>query len=141
MHKKYGAVVKLKKQTLEQKESDLLQARTIVKKIEEDIGKITKDIKGLNAPKEGTYNSFLQIRNLGNDLMKQKEYLLLKKDNAQNQANKCLYLYNEALKEYEKMKYLKEEHYSKLLKEIKQKEQKELDEIALQLFFLQGVSR
>ncbi|NLM99187.1 MAG: hypothetical protein GX170_04105, partial [Campylobacteraceae bacterium] len=90
MHKKYGAVVKLKKQTLEQKESDLLQARTIVKKIEEDIGKITKDIKGLNAPKEGTYNSFLQIRNLGNDLMKQKEYLLLKKDNAQNQANKCL---------------------------------------------------
>ncbi|NLC27471.1 MAG: hypothetical protein GX780_01705 [Campylobacteraceae bacterium] len=141
MLKKYTVVAKLKQQILDQKEAALLQARIRVQVLEEEIKALRYQIETLNVPNKGAFSKFLHAKSLGDSLMKQKEYVIKDKERAQNYANECLYHFNEASRDFEKIKYIREDAYAKAIKALKKREQNDLDEVALQLYALQGASK
>lgn len=138
MLKQFTAIAKVKRQLLEQKEAALLEARLHVSECEEAISSISKQICDLDVPKKGTYQDFLHVKAIKDQLTRQREYAIENKERAQNRANECLFHFNEAKREFEKIKYLQENAYSKALKLLQKQEQSALDEVALQLHALQG---
>jgi len=138
MLKQFTAIAKVKRQLLDQKEAALLQARLHVSECEEAITSVIQQINELKVPQKGTYQQLLYVKAIKEQLMRQKAYALEEKDRAQNHANECLHHFNEAKREFEKIKYLQENAYSKALKQLQKREQGALDEVALQLHVLQG---
>jgi flagellar biosynthesis chaperone FliJ len=138
MLKQFTAIAKVKHQLLEQKEVALAEARLHLSECEGMIVSISEQINDLALPQKGTYQELLHVRALKDQLMRQKAFAIEEKDKAQNRVNECLYHFNEAKREFEKIKYLQENAYSKALKQLKKKEQSALDEVALQLHVLQG---
>jgi flagellar export protein FliJ len=134
MKGKFGAIAKVKKQLLDRREIQLLEARTKAQKIQGEIEAVQATLNAQKVPQKGTYASLLHVKAVAERLGQQKQYLLEDKDAAQAQANECLYHYKEARKEFEKMKYLEEKEYSQWLKMLKKQEQLHLDEVALQLY-------
>jgi flagellar biosynthesis chaperone FliJ len=138
MLKQYTAIAKVKRQLLDLKEAALLEARLRVGECEEALASIVNQINDLQVPQKGTYQELLHVKAIKEQLMRQKMYALEARDLAQNRANECLYHFNEAKREFEKVKYLQENAYSKALKHLQKQEQSNLDEVALQLYVLQG---
>lgn len=134
MKGKFGAIAKVKKQLLDRREIQLLEARTKAQKIQGEIEAVQAALNAQEVPQKGTYAALLHVKAATERLGQQKQYLLEAKDMAQAEINECLYHYKEARKEFEKMKYLEEKEYSQWLKVLKKQEQLHLDEVALQLY-------
>jgi len=138
MLKQYTAIAKVKRQLLDQKEVALLEARKYVADCEENLVSIREQINALELPQKGTYQELLHVKTIKEQLTRQKTYALEERDRAQNRANESLHHFNEARREFEKIKYLQENEYSKALKQLQKQEQSAFDEAALQLYVLQG---
>lgn len=134
MKTRFDGIVKVKKQQLDQAEMTLLKAREKVRLIKEKISKLREDILSLKEPKSGNFMQMQQIRQMLNMLRKQNDLLInelhVAKQNVQNYQK----LYEFANKEYEKILYLKDQEIASIIKKQEKRQQKELDEIAVQLF-------
>lgn len=137
MLKQYKAIAKVKRQILEQKEAALMKARAEVKKCQNSLELISKEINSLSAPTKGAYQEFLHVKALHEQLMRQKNYLKDELLRVQKKEQMCLRHFNEAKREFEKIKYLQESAYTKVLNQRKREEQNALDEVAFQLHVLQ----
>ncbi|MBE0496257.1 MAG: flagellar FliJ family protein [Campylobacterales bacterium] len=141
MKGKFSAVAKVKKQLLDAKEGALMEARAKAARIKEEIASIEESLNGQSLPSKGTFHDVLHVKALGQRLYQQKQLYCEALEKTQSEINECLYHYQEARREFEKIKYLEEEEYSTMLKRLKKQEQLTLDEVALQLYALGGKAR
>lgn len=134
MKTRFDGIVQVKKQQLDQAEMTLLRARDKVRLIKEKIAKLKEDILSVKEPKKGNFMQMQQIRQMLNVLRKQNDLLTNELHVANKDVQNYQKLYEFANKEHEKMVYLKDEEIATIIKKREKKEQKELDEIAVQLF-------
>jgi len=131
---KFDSLVKLKKLKVDEKEREITKINNQITKVYEEIQKIQNEIDEFEYPKEGNFSLITQFKMmqqaLFNQLKEKKEYISF----LENQKNILTEQLKELNLEYEKMKYLQAEEIKKYLKKIKQKEAKEMDEIALMLY-------
>ncbi|NPA87749.1 flagellar export protein FliJ [Caminibacter pacificus] len=133
MKTKFDSVVKLKKQQVEKIQNDIQKINKAVLELSSKIEELKASLMQLTLPKSGSFSKITQINT-------QKTLLRNEIQNLQNQINILNNRKNELLEElkkarieYEKMKYLQGEEIKKQLKEIKLKESREMDEIAILL--------
>ncbi|WP_457562882.1 flagellar export protein FliJ [Caminibacter pacificus] len=133
MKTKFDSVVKLKKQQVEKIQNDIQKINKAVLELSSKIEELKASLIQLTLPKSGSFSKITQINT-------QKTLLRNEIQNLQNQINILNNRKNELLEElkkarieYEKMKYLQGEEIKKQLKEIKLKESREMDEIAILL--------
>ncbi|MBN2963235.1 flagellar FliJ family protein [Sulfurospirillum sp. T05] len=141
MDQKFSAIAKVKKQLLDAKEAALMEARTKVSRIEKEIFLVEEAQRSQQVPAQGMFCDLLHVKAFGERLYRQKQDLYESLEAAQLEANACLHHYQEARRDFEKIKYLEEEATSAMLKRLKKQEQLTLDEVALQLYALGGKVR
>ena len=131
---KFDSLVKLKKLKVEEKERELTNLNNQIAQAYEELAEIQKEIDKFEYPKEGNFALITQFKILQNSLFKQ----LQEKQNYINFLENQKIILQTQLKElnleYEKMKYLQAEEIKKYVKKLKEKEAKEMDEIALMLY-------
>jgi flagellar biosynthesis chaperone FliJ len=131
---KFDSLVKLKKLKVSEIEREIIKINNQLSKAQEDLKQIQKEITEFEMPKEGSFSLITQFKIMLNAMVNQKkekeEYINF----LNNQKNILQNKLKEANLEYEKMKYLQGEEIKKYLKDIKQKEAKDMDEIALMLY-------
>lgn len=140
MKTKFTPIVKFKKSELDKREERvqnlILQLRNQESRLKSEIDLLMH----INQPTSGTITEYKSIqllihrqREIINEAIQRveelKEALLLAKKRQQ-----------EAYVEFEKYKYLESEEVKKMLKKIKLKETKDLDEVALQAFMNKRLS-
>ena len=131
---KFDSLVKLKKLKVDEKEREITKINNQITKAIENIQQIQNEIDNFEYPKEGSFSIMTQFKLMQNALfnqLKEKEEYL---NWLQNQKNILTEQLKEINLEYEKIKYLQSEEIKKYLQKLKQKEAKELDEIALMLY-------
>lgn len=134
MKSKFDGIVKVKKQELDQAEAVLVRAKKQVRNVEEMIEKVLMDILSLKVPKKGNFNQ-MQLQRQTLDMMRrQKQILNIELMDAKQKVENYQRLYEFANREFEKMTYLKDEEIAQKIKAMQKQEQKDMDEIALQLF-------
>ena len=131
---KFDSLVKLKKLKVEEKERELTKLNNQISIAYEELQNIKKEIENFEYPKEGNFaliTQFKMIQNAFFNQLKEKEEFInslkIEKENLQLQLK-------ELNLEYEKMKYLQGEEIKKYIKKLKEKEAKDMDEIALMLY-------
>ncbi len=134
MKSAYDDIVKIKKQKLSEAQMSFIKARQEQSQVQNQILALCDEISSINTPKAGNISLFLQTKEVLGMQRRRKEELNKELQALKEQTQNYQKLYEIANLEYEKMLYLKEEEIKKHLKKLKQKEQLELDEIALQLF-------
>jgi len=131
---KFDSLVKLKKLKLDEKEKELTKLNNQILKAYEELKKIEEETKQFEYPKSGNFALITQFKMMQNAMFNQ----LKEKQNhinfLENQKNILANQIKELSLEYEKMKYLQAEEIKKYIKKLKQKEAKEMDEIALMLY-------
>ena len=131
---KFDSLVKLKKLKVEEKEKELTKLNNQIAQAYEELDEIQKEIDKFEYPKEGNFALITQFKILQNALFNQ----LKEKQNHINFLEKQKEILSTQIKElsleYEKMKYLQAEEIKKYIKKLKEKEAKEMDEIALMLY-------
>jgi len=131
---KFDSLVKLKKLKVDEKEREIQTINNQISKAYEEFNQIQNEINSFEYPKEGNFLLITQFKMMQNALFNQ----LKEKQNhinfLQGQKNILSNSLKEVNLEYEKMKYLQGEEIKKYIKQLKQKEAKELDEIALMLY-------
>ncbi len=131
---KFDSLVKLKKLKVDEKERELTKLNNQLSIVYDELQTIKKEIENFEYPKEGNFALITQFKMMQNAIfnqLKEKEefinFLEQQKQNLQFQLK-------ELNLEYEKMKYLQGEEIKKYVKKLKEKEAKEMDEIALMLY-------
>ena len=131
---KFDSLVKLKKLKVDEKEREISVLNNQIALAYEDIEQLKQEITSFEYPKTGNFALITQFKMMQQALFNQ----LKEKENyinyLENQKNILSHQLKELNLEYEKMKYLQGEEIKKYIKKIKQKEAKELDEIALLLY-------
>jgi len=131
---KFDSLVKLKKLKIDEKEREITKLNNQIKIAYDELQTIKKEIKNFKYPKEGNFALITQFKLMQNAIfnqIKEKENYINFLENQKNILSNQL---KELYLEYEKMKYLQAEEIKKYIKKLKQKEAKELDEIALMLY-------
>ena len=131
---KFDSLVKLKKLKIDEKEREITKLNNQIKIAYDELQTIKKEIKNFKYPKEGNFALITQFKLMQNAIfnqIKEKENYINFLENQKNILSNQL---KELYLEYEKMKYLQGEEIKKYIKKLKQKEAKELDEIALMLY-------
>lgn len=134
MKSKFDGIVKVKKQELDHAEMVLIKAKERVRRIEEMIEVVFKDILSLQMPTNGTYKQMQERRQTLEMIRRHKELLDFELLDTKQKVAKCQETYEIANREFEKMNYLKDEEIAQKIKAMQKQEQKDMDEIALQLF-------
>lgn len=134
MKTQFDGIVKVKKQELDQAEMTLMREREKVRILEDKVAKVFDDILSLEMPQKGTFAQIQQRRQVLDMARAQKNFLDREIESVKEQIRHCQKLYQYANKEFEKMSYLKEQEIAEKMKIIQKQQQKDLDEIALQLF-------
>ncbi len=134
MKTRYSPLVKLKKNTMDKSER-------VVQKANADLNSATMALKvsydsldDIKPPTTGSMNDFLASRSLFSSqrglIDHNKEWIAF----AKKQVDSAKEILKLDMVEYEKFKYLEFQEIKKMLYEIKIKESKELDEIALMTY-------
>jgi len=134
MKTRFSSLVTLKKSAMQKSEQLVQNANTDLKNAESALTTSYSSLENIESPQGGTMSQMLATRTL---LSSQRNVILHNQEWVEF-ANKQLLSAQKVLKkdmiEHEKFKYLELEEIKKILKEIKVKEAKELDEIALITF-------
>ena len=134
MKTRFSSLVTLKKSAMQKSEQLVQNANTDLKNAESALTTSYFSLENIESPQGGTMSQMLATRTL---LSSQRNVILHNQEWVEF-ANKQLLSAQKVLKkdmiEHEKFKYLELEEIKKILKEIKVKEAKELDEIALITF-------
>ena len=131
---KFDSLVKLKKLKVDEKEREIQKLNNQISQAYEELNTIQQEINNFQYPTTGNFSLITQFKMMQNALFNQ----LKEKQNQINFLNNQKEILSTTLKdlnlEYEKMKYLQGEEIKKYIQQIKNKEAKELDEIALMLY-------
>ncbi len=138
MKTKYSSLVDFKKNKMMEAEKVFIDATALLKNAEKNLALAYEELNNTQVVESGTMQEFLKSRELINA---QRNLIELAKDRV-NFARSQKEAHHETLKlssiEYEKFKYVELEEIKKELEKIKQTEQKNLDEMALQSFIRQS---
>lgn len=134
MKTRFDSIVKVKKQKLDQAQMALLKQRDKQRVLEERIKRLNEDIISVKIPKKGSFMQMQHNRQMLSILRRQKEILANELVIVMQNVAHCQKLYEFANKEYEKMLYLKDEEIANKIKKMQKQAQKDIDEIAVQLF-------
>jgi len=133
MKTKFDSVVKFKKRAVEKIENDIKKINIAILDLKNKIDELNSSLISFSFPKTGTFSQFTYIK-ANQDLVRQEINSLNSQIDMLNARKKDLL---EELKkakiEYEKMKYLQGEEIKKKVKEIRLKEIRDMDEIAIML--------
>ncbi len=133
MKTKFDGVVKVKKQQVERIENDIRKINKSILELNREIEELKDSLLLFTLPKTGTFNKIKQIKESQNIIKNQIQNLENQIVILQNRKNELLNELKKANIDYEKMKYLQNEEIKKALKELKLKESREIDEIAILL--------
>jgi len=133
MKTKFDSVVKVKKQQVDKIQNNIQKINKAIIDLNDKIEALRASLLKLTFPKSGNFSEITQINT-------QKKVIRDEIDILNNQINTLTARKNELLSElkkakieYEKMKYLQGEEIKKQIKEMKLKEAREMDEIAILL--------
>ena len=133
MKTKFDSIVKIKKNELKKTENDLIKVNSAIQLINEKINELQIKFNSFSLPDKGSFKEIYQIKSVQSALRGEIENY----KNQLNMLNKRKELifqkYKDANIEYEKMKYLQTMEIKKQLKKQKQKENIQMDEIAIML--------
>lgn len=131
MKTRYSSLVTLKKSTMQKSERVLQGANADLNSASMALQLSYESLKNVDSPQAGTMSDMLASRTL----LSSQRTLIQHNKEWMNFATDQVFQAKEKLKadmiEYEKFKYLELEEIKKMLKEIKIKEAKDLDEVAL----------
>ncbi len=134
MKTKFSKLVKVKKQKINEIESELLDVTNQKQKMYIHIQETRKEIAEFKKPSSGNFSelnlSYSNLANLSNQKKSYEDKILM----FEKQLDGLKELYKEANIEYEKIKHLEDLEIKKQLFELKRKESKDMDEIANLLF-------
>lgn len=134
MKSKFDGIVKVKTLQLEQAQIALLEARKKADEIQESIDVVFREIISIGVPQKGTFEQISQKKQMLDMARTQREFLQNELSEANEKIKEARAFYEESYQENEKMKYLKEQDEAEQLKALHKKEQRDLDEVSLQLF-------
>ena len=133
MKTKFDSIVKIKKNEIEKIERNIQKINASIRMLEDKILALNNKLSSFSFPKNGSFSEFNQYKMMQSSLIEEinnlKNQILI----LENRKKELLEEYKKANIEYEKMKYLQAEEIKKRLKKQKQKEQIEMDEIAILL--------
>jgi flagellar export protein FliJ len=130
MKTRFSSLVTLKKNTLDKSERVVQRANADLKNASEALGTSYASLDDIAPPQSGNIRELLASRSLASS---QREIISHNKqwvEYCQNQLHQAKEQFKLDMMEHEKFKYLDLQEKNKILKELKQKESKELDEIA-----------
>ena len=131
MKTKFDSVVKIKKQKVDKIERNIQKINSSIKMLQMKIEELRKSFNSLSLPSSGNFATLQQIslqKNIFLSEIKSYENQIKILENRKSELIKEL---KKANIEYEKMKYLQNEEIKKKIKNIRLKESKEMDEIAI----------
>ena len=138
MKTKYDKLVEARQSQLDKLETEVAQCNMRIAKKKQDIERLTLELNDVKIPHSGQISMIAAISN-GKHVMVQNI-----KDEEQNLSALKNVLkslkakYKELFIELEKAKHLKSTELQRMIKELKRKEQKDLDEVATMLFGNKG---
>ncbi len=134
MKTKFSEILKVKKQRVSEIEQQLAAKRAQKEMLLAQVAEVLSKIKDFSFPKEGDFRSFRSAQYGLEYLSKEKE----QKENMikyfDQEIENLNILYKEANIEYEKIKHLHELEEKMILQKLLKEENKQMDEIANQLF-------
>jgi flagellar export protein FliJ len=131
---KYDKLVQVRKSQADQLEAEIAQVRISIKNQELEIDRKQSELSTVVIPKEGSiailqeYSAAKKVMNL------QIKQLVQRLEETKKELNSVQLKYKLAMMEYEKSKHLRDTEMQKTIMEMKKQEQKDIDEIASQLF-------
>jgi flagellar export protein FliJ len=131
---RFSSLVKIKKNKMQESETSLSKANSLLSQAQKALEDSYHFLGDIEAPHSGKMSQFLASRSLvasQRDLIqKNKEWVSY----AQNQVQATKEQLKKDMIDYEKFNYLEVEEVKKIIKKQKEKESKDLDEIALITF-------
>ncbi len=134
MKSQFDSIVKIKKQELDLAQMTLLNARHRLKALEDKVKAAFDEILSMEIPKKGTFAQIQQAKQVLDMARAKKAMIDAEIETTKKDIDGFQRMYEIAHQELEKMTYLKEMDLEKQLEVLKKKEQRDLDEISLQLF-------
>lgn len=134
MKSKFVDVAKVRKRALDHAELALLEARNLEQRLTQELQEIYEELISVEMPKNGDISLLQQVGTTKMILQRQRGDLEEQLASASKRVMQMQEAYKRANLEFEKIKYLEEQEFEAYLKKLKQREQSELDEVALQLF-------
>ena len=135
MKTKYDSVLKVKKQHLDNAENELNKAKQRQIKHQQAYELADKESKSLSLPDSGNVQALKTRLSMMDIAREVRQRAKEKVELSAKEINHYQFLYKKAYLDYEKIKYLKEEEVKKQIKQIKQKEEKFIDELAVSRYF------
>ncbi len=138
MKTRFSSLVKLKKNTMDKSERVVQKANADLNSAAMALEISYKSLQEIRSPQSGNMSEFLASRTLlssGRGLIEHNQNWVGFAKNQVEQAKEQLKL---DMIEHEKFKYLEVQEIEKKIKEIKIKEMKDLDEVALMTYALKG---
>ena len=134
MKTKFTSILKVRKLEVEKLENEIAKLQNQKRLVSEQIRKLHEELKDAKIPQNGSIislkQSFYMISIIKENIeLKKQNILFLNEQIKSNQE-----LLKKAMLEYEKIKHLHEIEEKKILEKIKKLEEKNMDEIASQLF-------
>jgi len=131
---KFDSLVKLKKLKISEIEKEISKLNNKITQATQDLDDINKEISEFQLPNEGNFSLITQFKMMLNAMITQRVNKEKQINFLNNQKDILTKQLQEANLEYEKMKYLQAEEIKKYIKQLKEKEAKDIDEIALMLY-------
>jgi flagellar export protein FliJ len=130
---KYDSIVKIKKESVSKIERDIQKINNAILKIAEKIEDLKESLFKFSFPSSGTFSKIQQAKIAQNALKEEIKTYENQLSMLQSRKKDLLEELKKANIEYEKMKYLQGEEIKKRIKEMRLKEARDMDEIALLL--------
>lgn len=134
MKTRYTPLIKLKKDTMDKRERDLQHANAALQNAQAALSRAYEELQSATTPASGVVSQFLASRMLISTqrgiIAREQEWVSF----AATQCDKAKEALKQSMVEYEKFKYLETEQLKNMLQKEKQREQREMDEIASQSF-------
>ena len=133
MKTKFDSIVKIKKNEVEKIERNIQKINSSIAMLNHKIEELKNRLSSFSYPHSGNFSQFNQYKIMQNTLIEEIVGFENQVKILEGRKKDLLEEYKKANIEYEKMKYLQTEEIKKILKKLKQKEQIEMDEIAILL--------
>ncbi|EDM23189.1 flagellar export protein FliJ [Caminibacter mediatlanticus] len=131
MKTKFDSVVKIKKQKVDKIERNIQKINSSIKMLQMKIEELRKSFNSLSLPSSGNFATLQQISLQKNTFLSEIKSYENQIKILENRKSELIKELKKANIEYEKMKYLQNEEIKKKIKNIRLKESKEMDEIAI----------
>lgn len=133
MKTKFDSIVKIKKNELKKIEKDLIKVNNAIKLISNKIRELQIKFNAFSIPDKGSFKEIYQIKSMQSAIRDEIENYKSQLNMLNERKDLLSAKYKDANIDYEKMKYLQTEEIKKQLKKQKQKENIQMDEIAIML--------